>query len=147
MTQIDWNWHRWNELKPDTLYAFLKLRSDIFVVEQNCVFLDLDDRDREPDAEHHWIDGSGAALAALRVLGEPGGVLRISRVVTAQSHRGRGLAGRLITAVLKRHRGTEFVLDAQAHLTDFYGRQGFVPEGAEFVEDGIPHQSMRRPAG
>jgi len=138
---------RFAELTPDELYGILRLRSEVFVVEQNCVFLDLDDRDREPDAEHHWIDDNGAVVAALRVLGEPEGVLRISRVVTARSHRGRGLAGLLIAAVLKRHRGAEFVLDAQAHLTDFYGRQGFVPEGAEFVEDGIPHHSMRRPAG
>src|SRR5690606_5010015 len=68
------------ELTPDQLYAIMQLRSQIFVVEQECVFLDLDGRDREPETVQLWWEESGAILAALRVL-RVDGERRISRVV------------------------------------------------------------------
>src|SRR5690606_34048120 len=72
------------ELDAPTLYRLLKLRVDVFVVEQKCAYPELDGRDLEPETRHLWIeDGAGAPLAYLRVLREPDGAARIGRVVTA----------------------------------------------------------------
>ena len=140
----------WRELDVGVAYALLRLRSDVFVVEQECAYPDLDGRDTEPTTEHRWVHEAGdpaAVLAYLRVLSE-GTFRRIGRVATAGPARGRGLAGMLMAEVLGDHgRGRTLVLDAQSHLAGWYVRHGFVVDGPEFVEDGIPHVPMVRPAG
>ena len=80
--------------------------------------------------------------ATLRVLAEPGGERRIGRVATVRAARGAGVARELVEAALAATRGP-VVLDAQSHLAGWYERLGFVVDGAEFVEDGIPHVPMR----
>jgi ElaA protein len=135
-----------SDLTTRSLYAILKLRSDVFVVEQECVYADLDGRDTEPGARHLWFERDGEVRAYLRVL-DDGDAQRIGRVVTAKSARGAGLAGRLVAEALTVVGDRPSVLDAQAHLTAFYARYGFEPTGPEFLEDGIPHVPMaRRPA-
>ncbi|WP_422631827.1 GNAT family N-acetyltransferase [Pseudokineococcus basanitobsidens] len=140
-----------------TLHALLRLRVDVFVVEQACAYPEVDGRDLEPGTEHVWHVGDGAVrpgelvavAAALRVLVEPGGSAaprRIGRVVTAPTARGRGLASVLVQDVVARHGDVDLVLDAQAHLQGWYARHGFEPVGEEFLEDGIPHVPMRRRA-
>jgi ElaA protein len=133
------------DLDAGTLYAILKLRSEVFVVEQACVYLDPDGRDTEPGTRHLWIERAGAIRAYLRIL-DDGGVPRIGRVVTAPDARGSGLAGALVTEALKVVGDRPSVLDAQAHLKNFYGRFGFRQTGPEYVEDGIPHVPMLRAA-
>jgi ElaA protein len=136
-------WSRLAELTPVELYALLRLRVDVFVVEQACAYPDLDGRDAEPDAWHAWIEGDdGGPVATLRVLREPDGTHRIGRVVTAPAARGRGLAGALVRDALARVDGT-VVLHAQSHLAGWYAGFGFVPDGPDYVEDGIPHTPMR----
>ncbi|HYN92439.1 MAG TPA: GNAT family N-acetyltransferase, partial [Pilimelia sp.] len=77
------------ELGAATLYALLRLRVDVFVVEQQCPYPELDGRDTEPGTRHLWLDGPGAAPAAyLRLLADPGGVARIGRVAVAAAARG-----------------------------------------------------------
>lgn len=133
------------ELSPDELYAILRLRAEVFVVEQECAYLDLDGRDREPSARHLWVAAGDQPVAAyLRVL-DDGEARRIGRVVTHPSARSGGLAGRLIEYVLATT-GGPWVLDAQSHLAGWYGRFGFEVCGDEYLEDGIPHTPMRRPA-
>lgn len=127
------------------LYEILRLRSDVFVVEQDCVYADIDGLDLLPETEHLWLASDTEVLACLRVLAEPGGGRRIGRVVTAKSARGQGLAAQLMAAALEGATG-EFVLDAQTYAQQLYARFGFVAEGEEFLEDGIPHITMRRPA-
>ena len=128
------------------LYAALQLRSAVFVVEQDCAYLDPDGRDLDPSTEHLWIVDSGDAVAAyLRVLREPDGTARIGRVVTAQGRRGERLASELLEAALDDASGP-VVLDAQSHHMSLYERHGFLPHGPEFLDDGIPHVPMRRPA-
>lgn len=125
------------------LYAAVVLRSQVFVVEQDCVYLDPDGRDLEPATTHLWFrDPSGEIASYLRVLAEPTGGHRIGRVVTAPRHRGRRLSTRLIEVALQ-HTTGPVVLDAQSHLVPMYERNGFVPAGPEFIEDGIPHTPMR----
>jgi ElaA protein len=133
------------DLDVTTLYAILKLRSDVFVVEQKCVYPDLDGRDTEPGTRHVWFSRDGAVQACLRIL-DDGTHRRIGRVVTAPGARGAGLAGRLVTEALRLIGDRPSVLDAQAHLAGFYARFGFEATGPQFLEDGIPHIPMLRAA-
>lgn len=132
------------EMDAGTLYALLRLRVDVFVVEQRCAYPELDGRDTEPGTRHVWLaDGSGAPVAYLRILHDPDGA-RIGRVVTAAHARGRGLAGRLMEAALGVIGDRAARLGAQTYAAGFYTRYGFVPDGPEYVEDGIPHVPMVR---
>lgn len=136
-------------MTPQDLYDILRLRSAVFVVEQACVFLDPDDRDHEPGAEHLWVRDDVGVAAAVRLLHEPDGTRSIGRIVTRPDVRSSGLASRLITAaleILDRDAATPIVLGAQAHLEQFYGRFGFVASGPIYIEDEIPHVPMRREA-
>ena len=134
------------DLSPAQLYAILRLRQDVFVVEQNSVYADVDGRDLEQGTRHFWLETEGThePLAYLRLTEEPGDTFRIGRVVTARMARGRGFSRRLMQAALVDVGNTPCVLDAQTYVVDFYASFGFVPEGAEFIEDGIPHLRMRR---
>jgi ElaA protein len=134
------------DLDTSTLYALLRLRSEVFVVEQECAYLDIDGRDTEPATRHIWVAQAGTPVAYLRVLGEHDGGMRIGRVVVAKVARGAGVAGRLMEAALAVVGARPSVLDAQAHLADFYARFGYKVNGDTFVEDGIPHVPMARPA-
>ncbi|MFP5489149.1 MAG: GNAT family N-acetyltransferase [Acidimicrobiia bacterium] len=135
---------RFDELTTSELYGLLRLRCDVFVVEQTCAYADLDGRDTEPGTVHHWIaDDAGRIDAYLRTLVEPDDSTRVGRVVTAPSERGRGLAARLVQHVGASTPGT-IVLDAQSHLVGWYEQLGYAVDGPEFVEDGIPHVPMRR---
>ncbi|WP_326569419.1 GNAT family N-acetyltransferase [Amycolatopsis rhabdoformis] len=135
------------DLTAAQLYAILRLRGEVFVVEQECVYADIDGRDLLPTTRHLWLaDPAGGVTAYLRVLADPDGVSRIGRVVTAASARGQGLAASLMEAALADAPG-EFVLDSQTYAQSLYARFGFVAEGDEFLDDGIPHITMRRAAG
>jgi len=132
-------------LDTTTLYALLQLRAEVFVVEQACAYLDPDGRDVEPTTRHVWWDDAGAPVAYLRVLADTDGSLRIGRVVTAPQARRQGRAERLVRHVLDgAPAGAPIVLDAQAHLAEWYRRLGFEETGPVFTEDGIDHVPMRR---
>lgn len=137
------------ELDPYTLYALLRLRVAVFVVEQACAYQDLDGLDTDPGTLHLWYERDGEPVAYLRILEGN----RIGRVVVAGHARGDGLAGRLMSAALDRVGDRPCTLNAQSHLVEFYRRYGFEPSGPEYDEDGIPHTPMargpaaRRPAG
>ncbi|MEV4384778.1 GNAT family N-acetyltransferase [Micromonospora sp. NPDC049580] len=132
------------DLDARTFHDLLKLRIDVFVVEQNCPYPELDGRDVEPGTRHLWLTDGGAPLAYLRILADPDGAARIGRVVVAPQARGGGQAGRLMTAALDLVGNRPCVLEAQSHLVDFYARYGFAVSGPEYVEDDIPHTPMRR---
>lgn len=132
-----------SELDPATLYAILKLRVDVFVVEQECAYPELDGRDLEPGSLMLWIEIDGAIAAHARLLTD-GDDRRIGRVVTDPRHRGAGLAAVLVHEAVRRAEGHTIRLDAQAHLQGWYGRFGFRADGPEFLEDGIPHVPMVR---
>lgn len=137
---------RFTDLDPATLYQLLRLRVDAFVVEQRCAYPELDGRDLEPETVHWWVEEEGQVLACLRVLAEPGvnggAASSIGRVVTAPQGRGRGLAGRLLSAALATC-PRPVALHAQAHLAALYARHGFVRDAPDDVEDGIAHTWMR----
>ena len=133
---------RFPTLDSSTLYAILRLRSEVFVVEQECAYLDPDGLDVE--AEHWWIeDGDGAINAYLRAVPEADGHLRLGRVVTAPRSREQGLAAQLLAATLDAT-NPPWRLDAQSRLVGWYERFGFEVTGPEFLEDGIAHVPMKR---
>lgn len=129
-----------------TLYRILALRTDVFVVEQNCAYPELDGRDLEPSTRLVWAEDDGAVLATLRLLVDPDGTARIGRVATSAAARGRGLAAKLMERALELAESRPVVLHAQSYLVAWYGRFGFVRTGPDFDDDGIPHAPMRRPS-
>ncbi|MFC9979830.1 GNAT family N-acetyltransferase [Gordonia sp. NPDC127522] len=151
-----------DDMDAATLYRVLRLRVEVFVVEQACPYPELDGRDLEPTTRQFWItdggdrtdegdgDGSdpGAVLATLRLLEEPeadgGQVFRIGRVCTERNHRGHGLVATLMTAALDEVGERPCRIEAQTYLTEMYGKFGFVRDGDDYLEDGIPHVSMLR---
>lgn len=133
-----------DELDAATLYALLKLRTDVFVVEQSDPYPELDGRDTEPDAAHLWSTRDSKPVAYLRILTEPDGSARIGRVVVAPDARGNGLAGELMRVALSMIGTQRCVLGAQSHLAEFYARYGFAPTGPEYLDGHIPHVPMAR---
>lgn len=135
------------DLDPRTLYDILRLRVEVFVVEQACPYDELDGRDLEPGARHFWLGGHGEpepVLGCLRLLDEPGGGLRIGRLCSARSARGRGLGRRLMEAVLAEVGDRSCVLDSQEHLAGFYRGFGFEVTGPAYDWDGVAHVPMLR---
>jgi ElaA protein len=137
------------ELTGEELYAILRLRQEVFVVEQACAYLDCDDHDQR---SIHVFATDPELVAYARVLppGEKFAEASLGRVVSAKSARRTG-AGRAIVqhaiAVIERRFGRVPVrISAQSYLARFYGELGFVREGDEYLEDGIPHIEMLRPA-
>jgi ElaA protein len=130
-----------------TFHDLVKLRIDVFVVEQECPYPELDGRDTEPGTRHIWLEGTLGPVAYLRLLVEPDGAGRIGRVATLPGARGNGLAGVLLEHVHATTPG-RLVLDAQTYLAAWYASLGYLPSGEEFEEDGIAHIPMTRgPAG
>ena len=134
---------RFAELTPFEVYALCRLRVDVFVVEQECPYPELDGRDTEPATVHLWLESDGQPAATIRVL-DDGATRAIGRVATAPAFRGHGLAARLMAEGIALCEGFPITLGAQAHLEDWYGRFGFRRSGPGYVEDGIPHIPMRR---
>ena len=146
------------DLDTATLYDLLKLRVAVFVVEQACPYPELDGSDLSPQTRHFWLEEkSGEVIATLRLIeggliaggpieGNPGGrrQFRIGRVCTRAAARGHGYATRLLQAALADVGADPCALNAQTYLIDMYARHGFVVDGDEFCEDGIPHVPMLR---
>lgn len=135
------------DLGPRVLYDILRVRVEVFVVEQASPYPELDGRDLEDRARHYWLGGSGhpePVLGCLRLLKEPNGDYRIGRLCTVRSARGRGLGKRLMEAALGEVGDGSCVLDSQEHLADFYRHYGFTPSGPAYDWDGIAHLPMRR---
>jgi ElaA protein len=134
-----------DDLPPRTAYDVWRLRQQVFVIEQDCPYPDLDGRDLEPTTRHVVLLEDGAVVGTLRVL-DDGDWARIGRVVVAPAARGRGLAALMMDEAVALCGDREVRLDAQTGLTAFYAGYGFEVAGPEFDEDGVMHVPMRRPA-
>jgi ElaA protein len=139
---------RVDDLPVRTAYDVWRLRQQVFVVEQDCPYPDLDGRDLESTTRHVVLvdddGGRDAVVGTLRVL-DDGGWARIGRVVVAPTARGRGLAAVMMDEAMALCGDREVRLDAQTGLTSFYEGYGFVVTGPAFDEDGIMHVPMSRP--
>jgi ElaA protein len=143
-----WQWLAFGALSTTQLYALLQLRSSVFVVEQNCVFQDMDGLDVQ--AMHLLGVRESALVAYVRCF--PAGVVfpeaSIGRVVTLPAARGGGLGHALMAQAivsLQQQWGAQPIrIGAQAHLQAFYEQHGFADVGKPYMEDGIPHIEMLR---
>ena len=146
--QVNWKLYSFNELSLAQLYNVLKLRQEIFVVEQDCPYMDCDDYDQESLHLMAMVDGGLAGYARILPAGlyykEPS----IGRIVTAADFRRMGLGKRIIAKGLEimedRFGKTPIRIMAQCYLIKFYEAFGFATVGEEFLEDGIPHIEMFR---
>lgn len=136
----------YQELTKEELYALLQLRAEVFVVEQDCVYQDLDGKDNKA---LHVLGYKGNALIGYTRLFPPGAYFEqasIGRVVVQEKERahryGYELMERSIRAVAERYETTIIKISAQTHLKKFYNNLGFIETGAEYLEDGIPHIAM-----
>lgn len=131
-----------DRLDPYAVYGICKIRQDVFVVEQQCPYPDLDARDVEPETRHVLLMIDDALLGYARVLDDQR-FWRIGRVLLAPDARGRGWADPVMETALSVAKGRDVVLDAQSPLAGWYATFGFEVDGPEFLEDGIPHVPMR----
>lgn len=138
---------RLDELSAVELYELLKLRVDVFVVEQACAYPELDGNDA--DCLHLRLTDGSALIACARLWRPtPDHLPRIGRVAVSPTHRGKRLGEALmreaISACEKVYPGEAIEISAQSHLQRFYGSFGFTPISEEYLEDGIPHVDMVR---
>lgn len=144
---LNWTWARLEALGAGDVYDFLALRSEVFVVEQSCVFLDADGVDRQA---WHLLGRNlaGELLAYLRLVDAKVKYpeLSIGRVITSPRARAMGLGKRLMQEGLKRtlqmHPNADIRISAQARLQKFYASLGFRTQSEPYMEDGIAHVEM-----
>lgn len=134
-----------SELTTDELYEILRLRAEIFIIEQKSFYLDPDGRDKE--AIHLWMEDQGEMIAYARVLpktsDEP---VSIGRVIAKYRRRGLGSAimKAAIQAAEEDFHADEILIDAQVYAVPFYRIHEFIEEGEEYILDDLPHIHMRR---
>ena len=143
--KIDWKIYNWSELTIDILYSILALRSEVFVVEQDCVYQDIDNKDQK--AKHLLGYDKDLLIAHSRLL-KPGDYFdqhSFGRTVVKKSHRRLGLGDELVKRSIKElGYQTDIKISAQYHLEKLYQNNGFVSVGDTYLEDGIPHIAMFR---
>jgi ElaA protein len=145
---VNWYAKEFEDLGVRALHDVLRLRTDVFVVEQACAYAEIDGHD--PSAIHLiGYDTEGRSIAYARLLPpDASGFPHIGRVVVHAEHRGKGLASQLMEFALEQLRlmygSRRSELAAQSHLERFYARFGFVRQGPDYPWDGIPHVDMRR---
>jgi len=146
---VAWICKPWSELDRDEVYRILRARQRVFCVEQTCAYLDLDDLDAP--AWHLWSEVDGDVAAYLRIH-PPGAKYReasLGRVLTSLAQRRTGLGRELMREGIRRievmYGAGPIRIGAQEYLERFYGELGFVRDGDDYDEDGIPHLEMVRP--
>ncbi len=147
---ITWQLRAFNDLSNEELYALLRLRSEVFVVEQNCVFLDMDNKDQHCLHLLGWQDNQLAACARIVPAGITFTEASVGRVVTAPFARGMGLGRALMQTAMDHlynlYGQVPVYIGAQQHLQTFYTTLGFEATGQPYDEDGIMHIEMLKPA-
>ena len=131
------------ELTTEELYEILKLRAEVFVVEQNCPYQDLDDKDQS--SYHLFLEDNGQIIAVLRILPENIAYkeMAIGRLIVKKSYRGKGISRKMMARAMgfiTEDLGKEKIrLSGQAYLSDFYQSLGFEKVSEMYLEDGIEH--------
>ncbi len=148
MSKIIWRIKTFEEFTVPELYAVIKARVDVFVVEQNCPYPDLDNYDQK--ALHLWAEEDGEVLAYCRIFDK--GIkykeTSIGRVLTTEKARGKNLGKQMIAYAVQtienRFRTSGIRISAQDYLLRFYSGFGFEDTGKKYLEDDIPHTEMLR---
>ncbi len=147
---MSWHYKTFDQFSAVEVYELLRLRSAVFVVEQDCVYQDLDNQDQA--AFHIYKTDGRRIVACARVLA-PGTAyeeVSIGRVIVDSEYRGADLGVELMLRCEEwiwdaYPKSKEIKIMAQCYLEQWYGRQGYVGQGEEFLEDGIPHRIMVKP--
>ncbi len=138
----------YTELTTSELYKILKLRAEVFVVEQDCPYQDLDDRDL--NAWQIWVEDDGEVVACMRVFMYDDTYSQIGRVVTSLKVRGTGVGKMMVQEGVRladeKFPGCPILIHSQDYATGFYEKFGFRITSEPFMEDGIPHREMIREA-
>lgn len=139
---------RFNELSVAELYQILQLRSEVFVVEQNCVYQDIDGKDQKALHLLGTFEGNIVAYVRLFTAGDYFDNASIGRVVISPKYRdrkwGHSLMTAAITAINEEFNTTAITISAQLYLKKFYEGHGFIQDGEEYLEDDIPHIRMHK---
>mgnify|MGYP000114947440 CR=1 FL=1 len=149
MISMNWQIKKFSELSTNELYALIKLRIDVFIVEQTCYYPELDNLDQHPETLHLLSFENDELLAYLRILPKSTRYIEyvsIGRVVIKESARGRGLGHQLIDKALavcsQAFPKQSIKISAQAHLEKYYQAHGFTRVTGIYLEDDIPHIGM-----
>ncbi len=143
---ITWQIHAWSDLSVETLYAILALRAEVFVVEQNCPYQDVDGKD--PKSLHVCGYAENGELCAYARLVQPGvsyNEWSIGRVITSPRVRRTGAGEELMRTCMDYFSDRKISavrISAQSYLHDFYTKFGFIQVSEEYLEDDIPHMEM-----
>lgn len=148
---MQWQLKTFKQLSNIEVYKILKLRSDVFVVEQDCVYPDADDIDLHPEVLHLFAEKNNIVAGYLRIippdLSFPN-KSSLGRVASSSEFRNQGIGHTLIqkalTTINERWKNTICHISAQTYLTRFYEHHGFQIVGEDYLEDGIPHIGMER---
>jgi len=135
----------WNQLSRKEINDIFSLRSEVFVIEQECIYQDVDGKDEK--ADHVMLFVNNELVGYTRVFNENIYFKEASfgRAVVKKSHRGEGYGHLLVEKSLdhlKTNKQSPIKISAQSHLKEFYSSHGFVAKGEEYMEDGIPHTAM-----
>lgn len=143
---MNWNIKKFNQLKVEEIYKILALRNKVFIVEQECAYLDCDDKDL--NSYHLFCEENGEVAAYLRILkkGVSYDEISIGRVVVKKNYCGKGIAREMMLKAIEFIENTlkedTIKIQAQAYLLNFYSSLGFKAVSEEYLEDNIPHIDM-----
>ena len=144
--KIEWVKKKWSDISLEELYSVLRLRSEVFVVEQDCVYQDIDNKDQIAIHLLGYINKELIAYSRLFNEGDYFKETSFGRAIIKKENRGQGYGDELIKEsikTIKNYYGNKKVkISAQAHLKSFYSKHAFIAKGKEYLEDGIPHVSM-----
>lgn len=144
--QLNWTFKFFNELTTAELYLIMQLRNEVFVVEQNCVYQDVDGKDLKSWHLCGWKESELVAYARIIPQGISYKEASIGRVATKQAYRAVGIGKTLMQKGIQhcftQFNCTEIKIGAQVYLTAFYKSLGFLPCSEQYMEDGIPHLEM-----
>lgn len=150
IASLNWRFTRLTDLSVTELYQILRARQEVFIVEQDCVYLDADGYDEVSWHLAAWSPRHPLPLAYARLV-DPGHKYAepsIGRVITTAAGRGTGLGRELLRRMLvevdRLYPDQGVRISAQSHLQPYYGAQGFAAIGEDYLEDGIPHREMLR---
>jgi len=137
-----WEIKEWSELSTKEVENIFSLRTEVFVVEQECVYQDIDGKDQK--AKHVLGKKNNEIIAYARIFksGDYFKEASFGRAVVKKTERGKGIGDELVDNSIKNITEKEIKISAQSYLKGFYGKHGFVAKGEEYLEDGIPHAAM-----
>lgn len=146
MSDINFEVKHFDELSTHELYKILRLRAEVFVVEQDCVYQDIDNKDQKALHIIGYKDEIIVAYTRIFAAGDYFDQASIGRVVISEKERkygyGHDLIKHSITAIKDNYKTDKIKISAQCYLKRFYEKHGFTQQGEEYLEDGIPHIAM-----